>query len=448
MFFKKGGRAIKTDRRNPNIRSGLDELNLAEYPIAFLTDKTTISKGKKTIRVVEKSTDENGKPTERRWTVTGSDEYGLPVSPDDEVLMCLLEITKEKTNFETRNVPITCYDIIKRMGWNDEGKNYQRVKDALARLKAVSITAENVFWNNNTKRYTTAGFGIIDDYFIEKPVRGHRSDGQQELHFSYIAWNQVLFQSFKNGNLKSIDLALWRYWKHPITRRLHRYLDKHFHWTSRIQVSLSRLASLIPLPESKIKYPSTMKQEINKAAQEMLNAGYIREFRYIREDGDEMAVFIRRENDGKQLETSTPQDNTLLQRLVAASITRAKAERLLKNADRDFISNWMDHLPFVTKVQDPAAYLVSAIEGQWQIPARARKAKQRHDEEQQKQKELERLQNLSPEGLVENRLNVWSLTFPFHNNRQPTAEEIEKKRSELHEFYKKDKSDEDKPCAR
>lgn len=438
---------MKTKRDSPDSSLGLDELNLAEYPIALLTDKSTISIGKKTIEFIEKGMDENEKPVERKWIVTGSDKYGLPVSPDDEVLMCLLEITKEKTNFESRNVPITCYDIVKRMGWRDEGKSYQRIKESLARLKGVSITAENVFWNNNTRRYSTMGFGIIDDYAIEKQRKKRADSKQQTLPYSYIAWNQKLFQSFQNGNLKSINLPLWRSWKYPITRRLHRYLDKHFYWTNKVQVPLAKLASLIPLPESVANYPSTIKRELNKAAAEMVKAGYIERWQYQKKSDGEYAVFYRSQRySSKQNESSFIQ-NDLLMRLTSAGVTEVKAQSLIQAQAPALIQDWLDHLPFVKNVQEPAAYLVSAIEGRWQIPAAAKKARKKYNEAQEKNSESDKLQNLRPEEQIEQRLKVWELTFPFHNNRQPTAEEIEKKRSELHEFYKKDKSDEDKPCA-
>ncbi|MEW6327337.1 MAG: replication initiator protein A [Thermodesulfobacteriota bacterium] len=232
---------MKTQKNGPNVCLGLDELNLAEYPIALLTDKKTISFVKKTIEIIETGLDEKGNQVERKWVVTGTDKYGLPVSPDDEVFMCLLEITKEKTNFENRNVPISAYEIIKRMGWREEGKSYQRVKESLARLKGVSIIAENVFWNNKSKSYSTTGFGIIDDYKIENPKKKRPGDNSEQgsfSFFSYIAWNQRLFHSFQNGNLKYIDLTLWRSWRHSITKRLHRYLDKHFYWKNSISLAV------------------------------------------------------------------------------------------------------------------------------------------------------------------------------------------------------------------
>lgn len=442
---------MKAQKSSPNVCLGLDELNLAEYPIALLTDKTTISLGKKTIEIVEKGFDEKGNPVERKWVVTGSDKYGLPVGPDDEVLMCLLEITKERTNFENRNVPLSAYDIIKRMGWREEGKSYQRVKESLARLKGVSIIAENVFWNNNNKSYSTMGFGIIDDYKIENPKKKKRADDdntQTPFPFlSYIAWNQKLFHSFQNGNLKSINLALWRSWEHPITKRLHRYLDKHFYWTDTIIVPLTKLADVIPLPESQMRYASGIKRELNKAAAEMVKAGYIERWEYQKKSDGEYAVFYRSQRySSKQNESSFIQ-NDLLMRLTSAGVSEVKAQSLIQAQAPALIQDWLDHLPFVKNVQEPAAYLVSAIEGRWQIPAAAKKARKKYNEAQEKNSESDKFQNLTPEEQVEQRLKVWELTFPFHNNRQPTAEEIEKKRSELHEFYKKDKSDEDKPCA-
>ncbi|MFH0924474.1 MAG: hypothetical protein V1872_02390, partial [bacterium] len=60
-------------------RVSKDEMNLAEYPITFLSRRAP--KGVKTIEYTNWVTIE-GKKKPLKWIVTGSDKYGLPVGGD------------------------------------------------------------------------------------------------------------------------------------------------------------------------------------------------------------------------------------------------------------------------------------------------------------------------------------------------------------------------------
>lgn len=59
---------------------GLEEMNLVEFPLAVLADSAP--KGKKTIEFADSVYDRaNRAYVDRRCIVTGSDKWGLPVTP-------------------------------------------------------------------------------------------------------------------------------------------------------------------------------------------------------------------------------------------------------------------------------------------------------------------------------------------------------------------------------
>ena len=76
-------------------QEGKDELNLAEFPIAALSNR--VDQGTKTI-VFEDSTRDNstGEIIARSLTITASDAFGLPTASDDEVLLGLIQITRQQ----------------------------------------------------------------------------------------------------------------------------------------------------------------------------------------------------------------------------------------------------------------------------------------------------------------------------------------------------------------
>ena len=81
---------------------GRDEMNLAEFPIALLADRTQA--GQKTLYFE----DEHG-----RLTVTGSDAYGLPTATDTDVIVALIYLTKQRNNFRDVKVNFSRYELIK-----------------------------------------------------------------------------------------------------------------------------------------------------------------------------------------------------------------------------------------------------------------------------------------------------------------------------------------------
>ena len=70
--------------------SGRDELNLAEFPFAILQYQQ--SEEVKTLSFSDSITGKDGQPVERRWTVTGSDAFGLPVAGDMDIVIGLLAL--------------------------------------------------------------------------------------------------------------------------------------------------------------------------------------------------------------------------------------------------------------------------------------------------------------------------------------------------------------------
>src|SRR5262245_45041426 len=101
---------------------GRDEMNLAEFPIALLADYAP--KEQKTLHF------EDG---HGRLTVTGSDAYGLPTAADTDVIVALIYLTKQRTDFQDVKVNFSRYELVKLLNWSDEGKSYKRLQLALNR---------------------------------------------------------------------------------------------------------------------------------------------------------------------------------------------------------------------------------------------------------------------------------------------------------------------------
>jgi len=371
---KKSGRSRASRRKSVPLRVGRDEMNLAEFPFALLADRHP--KGLDTIVFSDTIAGEDG-PVERVWTVTGSEEFGLPLASDELMYVALMEVTKEQ-GLDSRIIYITRYDLIKRLGWPDKGDSYKRLQASLDRLLGVTIKAERAFWDNAKRRYVDVGFHVIDDYAIydeqpgRKPATGRkrRSGGADHPH-SYVAWNQVVFASFQAGYVKHLDTAFFFGLRSALSRRLYRYLDKkRYDGKPVFRIGLRKLA-FEKLGMSRNYYPSHIKQELERAHTELTEHGFLRGVQYQERPGGQDDLVAYRFTSRRYLverEVASPaQSSELADQLVAAGVTASVAADLVAEFGEEARVQ-LKYLPFRAP-RDPAAVLVESIRGRWEPPA-------------------------------------------------------------------------------
>jgi hypothetical protein len=258
-------------------RLSRDEMNLAEFPLTVLSTRASASSEKgaqiKTLEFNDQIKGKNGEVINREWIITGADKFGLPTSSDDEVLLGLLKLTVD-AGFLERKVYFSRYELLKILRWSTEGRSYQRLQRALDRLSGVRIRATNAFYDNESKSHSTKNFGLIDAYEI--------NDGRALEHKpSYFVWSEALFKSYKVGFIKKFDLDFYLELQSAVSRRLFRYLDKHFWYKSRIQVSLFVLAHEKIGVSRNYQYASSLRQQLDPAFDELVQVGFLSKVEYL-----------------------------------------------------------------------------------------------------------------------------------------------------------------------
>jgi hypothetical protein len=246
-----------------------DEMNLAEFPLTVLSKRADPSV--KTLEFSDYVKGKNGELINRQWIITGADKFGLPTSSDDEVLLGLLKLTAND-GLRNRRVHFTRYELLKILRWTTEGRSYARLQNALDRLSGVRIKATNAFYDNETKLHSTRNFGIIDAYEI--------NDGR-DTRPSFFAWSDVLFKSFQVGFIKKLDLEFYLDLQSAVSKRLYRYLDKHFWYRSRMQVNLFTLAhEKIGISRNYV-YASSLRQQLEPALEELKEKGMLSDYEFV-----------------------------------------------------------------------------------------------------------------------------------------------------------------------
>ncbi len=259
-------------KRGLSLASSRDEMNLAEFPLAVLS--TRVNPKIKTLEFSDSQRMPNGEILQRKWIITGADKFGLPTATDDDVTLGLICLTMDE-GFRNKKVFFTRYELLKILRWSTEGKSYTRLTKSLDRLSGVRIKATNSFYDNSLKAYQTRNFGLIDAYEINDE-RGASKDPN-----SFFIWSDVIFDSFSAGYIRKINLDFYFNLKSAVSRKLYRYLDKHFYYKNTIEKPLKLLAFEKLGLSRNYKYTSSIIQQLKPACEELVHKGFLSDYKII-----------------------------------------------------------------------------------------------------------------------------------------------------------------------
>ncbi len=390
-------------RRNFGLGNGSDssrdEMNLAEFPLAVLSSR--VNSSVKTLEFSDDLRTPSGEMVQRKWIITGADKFGLPTATDDDVVLGLMRMTMDQ-GFRDRKIYFTRYELLKTLRWSTEGRSYKRLIKSLDRLSGVRIRSTNSFYDNSTKSYQTCNFGIIDAYEINDERGSAKAGARADLPSSYFVWSEVLFDSFKAGFVKKLDLDFYFTLKSAVSRRLYRYLDKHFYYKSSLELPLMTLAfEKIGLSRS-YRYVSSIKQQLEPAARELKEAGFLSDYeftgkgslarvRFAARNAQQEAATRSDSPSGEHVgveaaprtkqEALSPRAKELMSSLCDRGIVRFQAQRLLlkkSEAELQQVSDIIRYFDFLVQTEDkkisrnPTGFLYRAVESpfKFSVPER------------------------------------------------------------------------------
>lgn len=416
------------DRKTPRPLITKDELNLVEYPFCLPSHRAP--KGRTTIQISEEARDAEGRPTQRHWKVVGG-YHGLPLAGDEEVYFALVHLL-HMDGFADRTVHFTQYSLLKKLGWGDGQWAYDRLDLALSRLLGVVIQSKNSFWDHKGKSFATHSFGILSAYMVFS--RADRADDNP--YVSCATFNEVLFESFKSGFIKTLDLDLYLSLRSPVARKLFRILDKRLHRGPRCDFEVMRLAQRIALSDS--AYPSDVKKHLDNAHDELFSIGFLKSARFAKQRKSLSVSYEIAPRPDWQGRTSRPKmpvaqpDHPLLRELVRHGVTRRVAQDLLDHHGEKAIADKLEVFetllqqssPLVTK--NPAGFLRQSIEKDFAPPAgyvSRMVRKQREAEEAAQRRQAEALAEREAEEAEQHRARMDALWDALPSTDRSVIEE-------------------------
>lgn len=356
---------------------GRDEMNLAEFPLCCLAHR--LPEGQKTFRFEDRVWDEGrGAFVARKLTVTGSDAYGLPTALDDEVLLGLIQLSRQ-TGFAARKVSFTRYQLIRLLGWRDESKTYDRLEESLNRWTGVTLYYEKAWWDKRLRCWVDEKFHVIDNVWL-----CHRSDPRHDRDAgpptSAFVWNEVLYGSFQAGNLKAIDFEFFKTLRSAIAKRLYRFLDKRFHQRHRWEFDLKEL-SWNHVGLSRNYDAASLKRKLRTGIQELEKTGYLLAMR----EGDRFrkvssaqwrVVFARSPKSMRKCvaDTHAKETHPLAAALIQRGVSAKSADSLIRKhapekiQDQLAVVDWLVAMKDSKVSRNAPGFLVSAIECNYAPP--------------------------------------------------------------------------------
>ncbi|MBX6315429.1 MAG: replication initiator protein A [Isosphaeraceae bacterium] len=396
------------ERRNDPVETapgGRDEMNIAEFPITLLTDRSP--RGQTRIEHRDTIYDpRSGREITRRLIITAPTEYGLPTSIDDDIILALIQLTKQQNNFTRPEVAFTRRQLIELLGWTDKGRNYDRIEASLHRWASTYLHYENAWWDNEERRWTSGGFHIIDSHVIRD---GRAASGRGRQLRCGVTWGKEFFKSCQAGYLKSLDYDLYIRLNYHPAKRMYRFLDKRFYlkpeWTFELRdfaiehVGLSRT----------YRDAGKIKEKLQPGIEELERIGFLeplrREERYQKDGRDWLIRLVKRQPEpapetsaaaSPPADAAAAETRALEQELTRRGVTPATAAELVRQHPAAAIAAKLDLFDWLAARQDgrirrnPAGFLVDSIRKDYAPPPgfepraeRERREQQRREAEQQ-----------------------------------------------------------------
>ncbi len=353
------------------VATGRDEMNLAEFPIALLADR--VPKGTKTL-IFRDNTGE--------LTVTGSDAFGLPTASDTDVIVALIQLTKLRNNFTNPCVHFTRYELLRLLGWPNEGKSYRRLDDSLNRWVGVSLHYDGCWWDNRSKQYGDAKIHILESVVILDGKSRIEGEEQQAFPLSSFTWNKVFMESCQADNLKRLDVDAYFALEHASSKRLYRFLDKRFYRRGDWAFDLKEVAfERVGLSRNYGHNVAKIKEKLQPAIEELEIRDFLepmaKEQRYFKEGKDwKVRLHQKQVQPSPQIPDGPKVDlPPLVTSLVERGVTESAARELVNHYPVEQITQKLEIFDWLSEKNDkrvaksPAGYLVKSINDHYAIPA-------------------------------------------------------------------------------
>jgi plasmid replication initiation protein len=217
-----------------------------------------------------------------RWRVLPNPGDRLPGTFDQDVYIELWHRFHESGSPSDGVVSFTLHAFLRSMGRRVDGRTYEQLRTALARLERTTLESQSVYFEAPAKRMLDGQFTVLTSVSIERR-RVHDRDqlalfpsltaaepGEAAVTLSPLARANILA-----GHVAILAAPHYRALSSPVARRLYRLLEvAREEGALAWRVELAALAEQLPLSQ---RYPSHLQRVLQPAHEMLLAAGLLRD---------------------------------------------------------------------------------------------------------------------------------------------------------------------------
>jgi Replication initiator protein A len=339
------------------------ELNLELIPMFLYKTRGRSEESLEATNVIRT---QDGQRLEQYVKVVGGREYGLPGPTERDVYVGIMKLVHRAGGIPPDGkVSFSLYELLKILGKNRGGNNYEKVRESLDRIADSVIYAKNAFYDRETEQFRTHRFTPWSVHFASTRQGQGRSAERHVLKF-----HETLVRSYNSGFLKTLDTDFFFSLKSPMAKSLYQLVDAKrqggLSWT----VGVQQLRQLIPMPES-YRYDSKIREKIEPGLKELKRRGFLERADYEQRGEDQVICFrISRgfveARERPQVSLSSRERETA-DALIRHGVSSPKAQTLVSDNGAAHCRRYLGALPHQTGIANPAGWLIRYIENAWPV---------------------------------------------------------------------------------
>jgi plasmid replication initiation protein len=264
-------------RRRPQSRTVLLDRALEAFPLFRLSDSSEDA-------AIAYTTSDGG-----RWRVLPAPGERLPGTFDQDVFVELLRRYHEAGAPADGTLSFTLHAFLRAMGRRVDGRTYEQLRSALARLERTVIESDHAWFDAGARTRPQARFTLLAAVAID---RRRFTDRDQLALFPALASNEPgdarvtlahqLRDNIAAGWVSTLNAQKYTALSSPVARRLYRLLEAERaggdspNW----RLALEELAERLPLTQ---RFPSHLQRVLQPAHEMLLAAGLVRRAQFVQD---------------------------------------------------------------------------------------------------------------------------------------------------------------------
>ena len=220
-------------------------------------------------------------PSGGRWRVLPAPGDRLPGTFDQDVYIELLYRYQESGRPADGVLTFTLHAFLRAMGRRVDGRTYEQLRGALARLERTTLESAGAYWDAANGKPLEGAFTLLSAATVDRRRAADRDQlslfpavTAAEPGVARVSLAPQIRSNLDAGHVTSLRLLGYSSLLSPVARRIYRLIAVQLAAGAdgRWRVSLDTLAELLPLTQ---RYPSHILRVVKPASEMLVAAGIV-----------------------------------------------------------------------------------------------------------------------------------------------------------------------------